>query len=129
MKVNNLAVVISSLSLPLIKEAVKVFSSSIFSCSYNKNIILDASLQTYSLLMCPSSISYFFVVFLSFLAMFSVSIAFLLLEDRRMSSLMLILSFFFLFTDILLFFYGKISYLFLLPFLPFMLSTFMKKIE
>jgi hypothetical protein len=129
MKVNNLAVVIASLSFPLIKEAVKVFSSNIFSCSYTKNIILDAHLQTYSLLMCSSSISYFCVVFLSFIAMFSVSITFLLLEDRRMSSLMLILSFFFLFTDILLFFYGKISYVFLLPFLPFMLSTFMKKIE
>jgi hypothetical protein len=61
--------------------------------------------------------------------MFSVSFAFLLLGDRRMSSLLLILSFFFLFTDILLFFYRKISYIFLLPFLPFMLSTFMKKIE
>ena len=127
MKLNNLSVVIASLSFPLIKEAVKVFSSSIFSCSYNKNIILDASLQTYSLLMCSSPLSYFCVVFLSFLAMFSVSIVFLLLEDRRMSSLMLILSFFFLFTDILLFFYGRISYVFLLPFLPLMLSTFMKK--
>jgi hypothetical protein len=127
MKVNNLSVVVASLSFPLIKEAVKVFSSSIFSCSYNKNIILDASLQTYSLLICTSPLSYFFVVFLSFLAMFSVSITFLLLEDRRMSSLMLILSFFFLFTDILLFFYGRISYVFLLPFLPLMLSTFMKK--
>jgi hypothetical protein len=126
MKINNLAVVIASLSLPLIKEATKVFASNIFACFYNKNIILDANLQTYSLLMCASPLSYFFVVILSFLAMFSVSIVFLLLEDRRMSSLMLMLSFFFLFVDVLLFFLGKISYLFLLPFLPFMLSTFLK---
>jgi hypothetical protein len=126
MKVNNLAVVITSFSLPLIREATKVFASNIFACSYNKNIILDGSFQTYSLLMCVSPLSYFFVVILSFIAMFSVSIVFLLLEDRRMSSLMLIFSFFFLFVDILLFFYGRISYLFLLPFLPFMLSTFLK---
>jgi len=129
MKVNNLAVVITSLSLPLIREATKVFASNIFACSYNKNIILDATLRTYSLLMCVSPFSYFSVAILSFLAMFGISIAFLLLEDRRISSLVLIISFFFLFVDILLFFYGKISYLFLLPFLPFMLSTFMKKIE
>jgi hypothetical protein len=126
MKINNLAVVIASLSLPLIKEATKVFASNIFACFYNKNIILDANLQTYSLLMCASPLSYFFVVILSFLAMLGISIVFLLLEDRRISSLMLMLSFFFLFVDILLFFYGKISYLFLLPFLPFMLSTFLK---
>jgi hypothetical protein len=126
MKVNNLTVVITSLSLPLIREAIKVFASTIFACSYNKNIILDANLQTYHLLMCASPLSYFFVVILSFLAMFSISVVFLLLEDRRMSSLMLMFSFFFLLIDVLLFFDGKISYLFLLPFLPFMLSTFMK---
>ena len=125
MKVSSLSVVIVSISLPLVKEAVKIFTSGIFSCSYNKTILLDSSLQTYSLLLCPSTISHFFVVFLSFISTISLSMIFLLLDDRRISLLMLIFAFFLLFIDILTFFYGRISYLFLLPFLPFMFSTFM----
>jgi len=125
MRVSSLSVAIASISLPLVREVVKIFTSGLFSCSYNKNILLDSSLQTYSLLLCPSTISHFFVVFLSSLSTISLSMIFLLLDDRRISLLMLIFSFFLLFIDILTFFYGRISYLFLLPFLPFMFSTFM----
>jgi len=126
MKVNNLTVVISLFSLPIIREAIKVFASSFFACSYNKNILLNASLQTYSLLLCSTSLPYFFIISLSFLATLSLSFIFLLMGDRKISSSILILSFFFLFLDILILFYGRISYLFLLPFLPFMLSTIAK---
>lgn len=126
MKINNFSVVIASISLPILREVVKIFTSGLFSCSYNKNILLDINLQTYSLLFCPSVFSHFFVIFSSFLSIFSLAIVFILLDDRRTSLLMIILSFFFLFMDILTFFYGRISYLFLLPFLPFMFSTFMK---
>jgi len=126
MKYSNFTVVISLFSLPFIKELVKALASSIFACSYNKNIILDSSLQTYSLLLCTSPLSHLSLLFFSFLATLGISFTFLLLEDRRLSSFMLILSFFLFFVDVLTFFYGRISYLFLFPFLPFMLSTFMK---
>ena len=126
MNVNNLTVVISLFSLPIIREAVKVFSSSFFACSYNKNVLLDASFQTYSLLMCSTSLPHFFVVAISFLTTLCLSLIFLIMGDRKTGSLILVFSFFFLFVDILLLFYGKISYLFLLPFLPFMLSTIAK---
>lgn len=126
MKISNFTVVISLFSLPFIKELVKALASSIFACSYNKNIILDSSLQTYSLLLCTSPLSHLSLLFFSFLATLGISFTFLLLEDRRLSSFMLILSFFLFFVDVLTFFYGRISYLFLFPFLPFMLSTFMK---
>jgi len=126
MRVNSFLVVIVLLSLLFVKESTKVFASNIFDCSYNKNIILDSNLQTYSLLICTSKHSHIFITFISFISMLSFSLLFLLLDDRRMSTSLLMLSFFFLFVDILLFFYGRISYLFLIPFLPFMLSTFMK---
>ncbi len=124
MKVSNFIILLLLPSFFVLREIIKVSSSQILPCSYNKTILLDSKFFYSSLFACPSPISYFSSSLLVFLSFLSISLFFYLLEDKRISFLAIIFSFFFLVLDVLLYYYQSVSFLALLFLFPFFFLTF-----
>lgn len=109
------SVIILLFSILLIREGAKVFFSRYVGCNYGKNIVIDSRFYTSLSLICPSLISYYFLLGMYFSILVTIACVFNYLGDKRLFILLFILSFILLSIDIIGHYY-TISYILLLPF-------------
>lgn len=127
-RISYLTVAILLLSLVVLREGIRSWTSENLGCSYGKNILLDSNFNFIPSLKCGEK-SYFVIVFMTFFAVFFVSYLFRLLGERAIFSLFFSTAFLFLILDILTYYYQSVNYVSLLILFPMLIFNIIWKEE